>query len=345
MADVQAPVASDLEQLADCFAALADVAEYITLVPRGGDGDKRRFGTAVRTMAAITSALRIAVLAFRRTADEDQAAAFAWLKATTDDERIFVARYMRLEDPFDPAGIPSLVSSLRAELAEIKAVEARREVRARARGQLRYHAGLLGEGFGTAHDRQKVVDAIERLVVAGAPPSSLELRTVLVPVRTFLPAAEDEASSYGRVLRELDAHLARKAAEPDEDIAAVASAEVGEVRALIAGTSMVLIGGARRVEAEAAIREAFGLDSVVWMSIEEDPSPAQLERAIRRNEVSVVLLLVRWARHAYTDAKELADRHGKSFIWVEGGYNPNGLANDILEQASERLGRARGQND
>ena len=155
MADVQAPVAGDLEQLADCFAALADVAEYITLVPRAGDGDKRRFGTAVRTMAAITSALRLAVLAFRRTPDEDQATAFAWLKATTDDERIFVERYMRLEDPFDPIGIPSLVSSLRAELAEIKAVEARRGVRAKALGQLRYHADLLGEGYGTAHDRER----------------------------------------------------------------------------------------------------------------------------------------------------------------------------------------------
>ena len=107
---------------------------------------------------------------------------------------------------------------------------------------------------------------------------------------------------------------------------------------------MVLIGGARRVEAEASIREAFGLDSVVWMSIEENPTPAQLERVIRRAEVSVVLLLVRWARHAYTDAKRRADRHGKSFIWVEGGYNPNGLANDILEQASERLeGHASGR--
>ena len=75
------------------------------------------------------------------------------------------------------------------------------------------------------------------------------------------------------------------------------------------------------------------------MSIEDEPTPVQLERAIRREEVSVVLLLVRWARHAYGEAVGIADRHGKPFVRVEGGYHPNGLAHDILEQASERLRR------
>ena len=104
MADVGEPDARKLERLADCYAALADVADYITFLPRGGDTNGPPFATAVRTMAAITSALRVAVLAFRRTADEEQLAAFDWLKATTDDQRIFVSRYMRLEDPYDPDG-------------------------------------------------------------------------------------------------------------------------------------------------------------------------------------------------------------------------------------------------
>jgi hypothetical protein len=174
------------------------------------------------------------------------------------------------------------------------------------------------------------------------PPSSLDLRNLLLPVRSRLQAAEDEDGAYGRVLAELDAHVARQAVAPEDDEAEVIySAEVSEVAQLLAGTSMVLIGGARRVEAEAAILEAFGLRAVNWMSIEDDPTPEQFERAFRREDVSVVLLLVRWARHAYADAAGIADRYGKPFVNVEGGYNPNGLAHDILEQASDRLRRAR----
>ena len=191
MADLRAPDASALTQLADCFEGLADMADYVTLLPPPRGATNTRFVAAVRMMAAVLSAHRVTVLRFRQTPDEDQAAGFDWLRDTVAEERIFIAHHMRIDDPFDPARIPVLMSSIHVELRALREAEERREIRQRGLGQQRYHAGLLAEGYGTDHDRDKVLEAIERLVADGMPPSSLDLRNLLMPVRQHLRPAAD----------------------------------------------------------------------------------------------------------------------------------------------------------
>ena len=101
----------------------------------------------------------------------------------------------------------------------------------------------------------------------------------------------------------------------------------------------ILIGGERRVEAEHALTDAFGLSELTWFTLSDDPTLDDLERAISRSGVSVVVQLIRWSRHRHGGAEDLAEEHGKPFVRVPGGYNPNAIARAILDQASERLER------
>ena len=158
--------------------------------------------SAIRDLAAVQSALRIAALALRTSPDDDQLAAFTWLKATTAAERVFVDRHMRLDDPLDPAQLPAVMDTVHAGLAEFKA-RSERETAMRKRYQtLKYLARQLGEGRAGPRDQDKLAETVDALVVAGIPPSSLQFRTVLLPVLDRLPGAERQTSGYGRVLAE-----------------------------------------------------------------------------------------------------------------------------------------------
>lgn len=340
MADLTDVTPHDLLVMADCFAALSETAEYLSLLRQDGPEGRERFPDAVRSLAAVVSALRIAVLEFRQTADEDQLAGFDWLRDTTAAERIYVERHMRLDDPYDPEQVTAIIDEIHDDLESLREVNARQDRRKKALGRVRYHAGLVGRGRGSDHDKAKIVDAVEELVADGLPPSSLELRDVLLPIRPELPDPGDEDCGYCRVLAELDLHLARLEAEPQiEEADEQPSPQVAQVAELIRGTELVVLGGEVRVEAETALRDAFGLSGLTWLHLDDNPTNEDFSRAIARENVSVVVLLIRWARHRYGDAKEAADLHDKPFVRVPGGYNPNSIAAAIMNQASERLSR------
>lgn len=216
--DLLDPDPDRVQALAECLDAVADAAEAIVLLRRYEPGDQPRRATAIRDLAAVQSALRIAALALRTSPDDDQLAAFTWLKATTAAERVFVDRHMRLDDPLDPAQLPGVMDTVHAGLAEFKA-RSERETAMRKRYQtLKYLARQLGEGRAGPRDQDKLAETVDALVVAGIPPSSLQFRTVLLPVLDHLPGAEGQPAGYGRVLAELQAHAARveaRAMEPE----------------------------------------------------------------------------------------------------------------------------------
>jgi len=220
-----------LQTLAECFDAVADAAEAIVLLRRYEPKDQPRRAAAIRDLAAVQSALRIAALALRQSPDEDQLAAFTWLKATTAAERVYVDRHMRLDDPLDPAQLPGVMDAVHAGLAEFKARSERENAMRKSYQTLRYLARQLGEGRAGPRDMAKLTETVDALVVAGIPPSSLQFRTVLLPVLDRLPGAEGRPSGYGRVLAELRTHAERvearatereaiEAQEPDDALAA-----------------------------------------------------------------------------------------------------------------------------
>lgn len=213
------PDPSLLQTLGECLDAVADAAEAIVLLRRYEPSDQQRRASAVRDLAAVQSALRIAALALRQSPDDDQLAAFTWLKATTAAERLYVDRHMRLDDPLDPAQLPGVMDAVHDGLTEFKA-RAEREGAMRKRYQtLKYVARQLREGRAGSRDQAKLTDTVDALVVAGVPPSSLQFRTVLMPVLDRLPVAEGQPVGYGRVFAELQAHAERieaRAIEPEE---------------------------------------------------------------------------------------------------------------------------------
>ena len=115
------------------------------------------------------------------------------------------------------------------------------------------------------------------------------------------------------------------------------NAEVLEARRLLAGRSVVLIGGGCRPEARESLIADLGLSDLVWIETREHQSIAGFEPAIARDDVAVVLLAIRWSSHAFGDVKTFCNRHGKPLVRLPGGYNPNQVAAHILAQSSGKL--------
>jgi hypothetical protein len=211
MTDLLHPDPDAVTTFAECLDALADCCEVIVLLRRYEPGDRYRRAEAVKDLAAVQSALRIATAALRTLPDDEQAAAFAWLNGVTKTERIFVQRHMRLEDPLDPVHLAEVMEPVHRGLAGLKE-RADRDAALRKRyQQLNYLVRQLREGKASARDADKLVETIDLLVMGGLPPSSLKLREVLEPVAARLPKPEGRSAAYGRVIAELDAHLVRVA--------------------------------------------------------------------------------------------------------------------------------------
>ena len=109
---------------------------------------------------------------------------------------------------------------------------------------------------------------------------------------------------------------------------------------LLAGKSLVLIGGRRRRDSQEALRKAFGLESLLWIETKEHQSIESFKPMIARPEVAMVLLAIRWSSHGFGEVSHLCERHGKPLVRLPGGYSPNQVAAQILAQCSEQLGPA-----
>ena len=209
MTDLLQPDPDAVTVFAECLDALADCADMVVLLGRYEPEDWHRRSQAVKDLAAVQSALRIATLALRQTPDDEQVAAFAWANLVTKSERIFVERHMRLDDPLDPGHLADVMEPVHQGLAALRE-RADRDAAVRKRyQQLTYLARRLREGKASGADLDKLVEAVVALVDVGLPPSSIRLRDVLEPVAARLPDPEGRPAAYGRTIAELHRHLER----------------------------------------------------------------------------------------------------------------------------------------
>ncbi len=338
-----------LEDLAACYEVLADVVALMREVAVDPEGHRDAFERGMDLMAEAQSALRVAIdqLEPGRT-DDDQFRAYDWLRAKTSIHQIFVRRYMRLNDPADP----SRLRDLAAQVARLdKEFQSGRQRAKEQRGQLgraRYHAKLIAGSPGDdhRHDWIKLVEAIDGLVAGRhLPPSSLEARELLLPILDGLPDDLPRPDGFQRALHEVDRYLAtRDEAESAAGPAAARawSPEVARVAGWLAGRDVVLIGGVRRSYAEEALREALGLGQLHWITTREHESIAGFEPIIRRPEVALVLLAIRWSSHSFGDIKKFCDDAGKPLVRLPRGYGPNQVAATIIDQVSAQLDADRG---
>jgi hypothetical protein len=319
-----------LDDVAGCYEAVAEAVEILADVG-GRRGSMER---ALPLAAESQSMLRRALKRLHAPDDPDQLAVYWRVRETASRSRVFLRRHMRADDLADPSGWPSLVARIESLSAS---GEQSRQQKSRIE-RIRHHLQGIREGNAPEQDWQAVVDAVEEMVRDGVPPSNREVRDLLLPVVDDLPDRDDLPAGFRLVLREIDRFLATRAPAPKTAAGYVAPAEVKEAARLLEGRNVVLIGGARRREAQAAMRRALGLKELIWIETKEHQSIESFEPVIARPEVALVLLAIRWSSHAFGDVRQYCVRHGKPLVRLPGGYGLHQVASQILAQCSDLLG-------
>jgi hypothetical protein len=337
------PVPADpapLEDAAGCFEAVADAVALVRGLLPDVERHRRFFEPALDLLAEAQSALRVAIERLGDRKDQEQFAAYDWLRGVASREQIYIRRYMRIDDPASPSGHPNIQARIEKLDASFQDTLRQGKAQKSLLSKARYHARRVAGDTGDDHDWAKISESVDALIACGEPPSSVEIREILLPILERMPDMGEPSRNLRLVLREIDRYLAarRPAAEPAAP--EPPTAEVVEAARLLGGKSVVLIGGARRPESHEAIRRAFDLDELIWIETREHESIAHFEHSVARPDVALVILAIRWSSHAFGDVKEFCDRYDKPLLRLPRGYSPNQVAHEILSQCSERLAPA-----
>ena len=182
-----------------------------------------------------------------------------------------------------------------------------------------------------------IVQIVDQMVAGGVPPSNRDIRIALLSVIEDLPEGTEMPDGFRRVLVEIDRYLARRTSASRKPPSHAPAAEVAEAARLLHGRSVVLIGGTRRREPQEALRRALELSELIWIETKEHQAIDSFEPLISRADVAAVLLAIRWSSHAFGDVRQFCDKHQKPLVRLPGGYSPNQVAAQILQQCSGRL--------
>jgi hypothetical protein len=340
------PESRRMMQYAQAYRNLGAAAELAQSVKRDGPQGGRWLSDAYALLAEAQSAIRAAIELDGLYSDSDQKDCFRWLQVRTSEDRIVVRHHMRLDDPADIAAADDLASRLH-EL-RLRLIEARQHDSQKRSviGKARYHARLLqrNQGSDAEPDWRKLVDSINEAVETyGVPPSDIELRDILAPLADQVPENWELPPAFERVMESVDVYLATQeteaAAHDAEPRQRPLSAEVAEVACLMEGQVAVLIGGQVRPESKRALERDLHLAELRWISAAHHQSHYLFESHVARPEVTLVMLAIRWSAHSFGNVDELCRRHGKLYVRLPGGYSPNQVARQILEQVGDQLRR------
>jgi hypothetical protein len=323
--------------VAGCFEAVAEGAALVKQIEDETDGDQSEFGSALDLLAESQSALRMAIGALEGPVDSDQTEVFRWLKTTASENQIFIQRYMRLDDPADPAHWRELIARMEAVDARFRDGHRRTKQRRKLLGKVRHKASLIaGDPQGASDQWPLLAATVHELVTDGMPPSNREVRELLLPVFDQAPELAEMPRGFEMVLREIDRFVAMSP-PPETPVAAPPSREVTETANLLRGRSLALIGGDKRAAAYQALKEAFGLQDLIWIETREHESIDSFEAYVARPDVAAVVLAIRWSSHSYGEVRDFCEKHGKPLVRLPAGYNPNQVAAQIMSQCSDRL--------
>lgn len=101
---------------------------------------------------------------------------------------------------------------------------------------------------------------------------------------------------------------------------------------------VLLIGGDERPHSRTTIEKAFGLAKLEWVATRPHESLEEFLPYLKRPDVALVLLAIRWSSHSYGEIAPLCKEYGKPLVRLPGGYNPNQIAAQIIAQAGSLLG-------
>jgi hypothetical protein len=342
MCSPYSPSASDPRQydrIAGCFAAAAEAIGLACLVLELGDAAKGELESSLDLLAEAQSGLRVAVAALDGREDEDQVRVFRWLRKATGEMQVYVRRHMRLDDPANPSGAANLVERIQAVRARVEQARKLKGQRKKLIGKIRHKLSLLPNAPEPEKREiwQALAAAVDQLVSGGLPPSSKYLREHFLSVLDEMPELPGLAKGFELFLRAVGQYRQLIRSPEAPPVVKEPPADVRSVARLLAGRSVVLIGGDPRPGAKESLERAFGLGQLVWVGTSEHQPVADFEPVVARPEVVLVLLAIRWSSHSYAELQKYCERHGKPLVRLPGGYNPNQVATQILVQCSDRL--------
>src|SRR5207248_2357059 len=129
----------------------------------------------------------------------------------------YVHRYLRRDDPADPATGPDVARRVAETAAALRQFGESSKSRRKALTSLRYKAGRLRDDpAGSAGEWPRVVELLDELVAGGMPPSNAEVRELLLPVADALPDEVELPRNAALVFREIDRYLAARPADGPE---------------------------------------------------------------------------------------------------------------------------------
>jgi hypothetical protein len=212
-----------------------------------------------------------------------------------------------------------------------------RENRARREASLQILRSLISEpDFGTRdNDRQRLAEAVVRCRSEGLPASSIALRTLLMDWVAILEECEERAVQ--EVVRELMKESERQAlrmetalAQVDRPLTDLEQEELDAVRAIVRGKRCLFIGGICREESRQRLESELQLASLIWPSTNGTESVYRFEADIQSTDITVIL--IRFMRTGWGQARELAVKHNKLFVRLPAGYGLRQVVRQFYRQ-------------
>lgn len=339
-----ARIAQNYQALAEAAALMRRIDDAASVAQEADEVE------AMHLLAEAGSALRRALADTWLTDDDrDQAEVHYWLRRETSLRRIYIERHMTIDDPADPANAPDLLARLGQVARRLDERTERTKAVRGALSQIRYHARMViknGPEEAFSH-WSRIAGAIEELRRFDVAPTDRRIAEAIGRDAASGCAAESGGHEALIAAIERARALAHDEASPEEEVAEAEtavrqwSARVLEVRELLRGRHMVIIGGQENARALERIASAFDLDDAEWVALTEHGPGTPMRAPIRRPETAIVLVIVKLAGHLHAEeARALAQAAGKPCVLLPGGYNPESVAMAIVEQASGRLAEA-----
>lgn len=250
---------------------------------------------------------------------------------------------MTNRDPADPASAGELRSRIKAAAHRFDKLEAaEKKIRDRI-GKIKYHAGrLINAPPEEASLHRETIDAaIKWLEDKGIPSTDRRIAEAVGPDAAAV--WPKEATGDARLARVINRALSLSDADKPnrrsaDTVARTWSDEVLEVRHLLHGRRLVIIGGKPNADAKKRLEEAFDLQEAEWVELTEHGSGAPMRAPINRTGTALVLVIIKLAGHLHTEeARKYSDETDIPCVMLPAGYNPERVAAEILSQASDRL--------
>lgn len=162
------------------------------------------------------------------------------------------------------------------------------------------------------------------------------LENPAVPDRCALTKSEQSSArkflvNVGKQLLKSEQKEAPQEQQPEEEPQPEHNGDLlSEARKITQGKKLFMLCFNRRAEAEQHIREALQFAEVDWPDLDGAESVNSMEARIRNADMTVVV--VRYSRTRWKEARDIAKQYGKQFVMATKGYGVTHLAQQIVEQ-------------